>query len=229
MESNENKEVNKEKSADTLTKAFEEEYEEKNALTLAKGQSVFESREAYIKKRTLEFHQVINQEEKKIIEGLNAFNSKGEEIAAIFKNLEKLKGDTDSEKTYQEKLEINDEDFLKLFNLACDELDQTEYQTAAKMFNFLGWLNPRIARTWINLGLAEALQGNHTEAQLIYEASMPIFSDNPLLNLYAADNYFMMKDKTKAQEFLDKAIHLANLANDQACLQEAEKLKVRLT
>jgi len=134
----------------------------------------------------------------------------------------------DPKKNVQEVLEISDEDFLKLYNLACEELNQTRYKVASDMFSLLSWINPKFYYNMINLGLAESLQGHHDEAKEIYEACLQITSDEQVLYLYAADNCNQMNDKDNASKFLEQSIALATAANDQECLQNAEQLRIKL-
>jgi len=209
-----------------LTGVFEKEYEMRNAEAVAKGGMLFDNKEAFCRKKTLEASQTIGITQAQIIAGVAAFLQNNESVSTLSSILVNMINQDQAE---TEKIEINDEDFLKLYNLACVELNKSNYRVAEDMFLCLNWLNPKIYFSLMNVGLAESLQGHHAEAQEIYEFCLTNFSDVPLLNFYAADNYYMMNDKEKALEYLEQSIKLANEANDQACLELAEQLRAKLS
>jgi len=226
---------------DLLLRIFVNEFEEQKALAMAKGGMQLETKEAFCSKRTMELEKAIDQSREKLVNGFRAFIKKtGEipEIIPLFKkfqnNIEENENITSEventqKKSFQEIFEINDDDFLILYNIACEELNKTHYEIASDMFNFLSWLNPQIYLSMMNFGLAESLQGHHDVAKEIYETCLKVFPTVHLLHLYAADNYCLMKEKDKAKELLEQCVTLATAANDTNCLLQAEKLKVKLS
>lgn len=220
---------------DHLAKFFKEEFAARQAQAMAKGGTLLEDEGYYCRKKTAEFTQNMNGVQEKLLDGFIAYMEKDEgsaTILPIFKNISRL-GQLNTEdilsKTLQQILEISDEEYLILYNTACEELNHQHYKIASDMFCLLLWLNPILYLPPLNLGLAESLQGHYEEAQQIYDFYITnLFNEIPQFYLYAADNGCMLGDFDKVNAYLDKAISLANEANDSESLAMAEQIRNKI-
>ena len=220
--------------SDMFIRSFKDAYAEKYCMQLSRGIPPLESQKNFIEKNVGLSNKEINNSLDSFFEGLIAFLKEDHEkspIIPIFRHLDRLiniSSDLVLKKTHQEILDISNEDYLKLYNLAEKEFDKKSYQTASSMFFLLIWLNPTIFHSQLNFGLSKALQGNHKEAEQIYEVCLLSFPEEPLVYVYAADNFYMMGDDQKAKELLELAMQLPSFSANQSCLEMAEQLTEKL-
>jgi len=220
--------------SDLLTAVFSEEYESQKAITIAKGGQILEDSDAFCKKKSAEVNESIKESQEKILNGIMAFLNTEDGFTNFlpmlknFSRLENMEDESLSNKSVIEILEISDDDFIKLYNAACEEINKASYQTASEMFTFLNWLNPLMYYSLINVGLAESMLGHHIKAQEIFDFCLNMFPEEPILHIYAANNFHMMKELDKAREHLKQGFDLANAASDHTSLEFANKLKAKL-
>lgn len=220
--------------ADTLSNTFKDQYSEKYASSLVKGIPPLETQKNFCKKQGDLFNQGMNAIQENLLQGLLAFikrDSPEFSTPPLFKNFLKLietSREETAEKTTQEILEIADEDYIQLYNLAVEELNQKNYEEASPMFFLLAWLNPFVYHALLHFAFTESQQGRYEEAKSIYEDYLPSLPKDPLVHLYAANNFRLLGDTRKAQELLNHAKGLADFDENSAYVDMAQQIQEKL-
>lgn len=129
-------------------------------------------------------------------DGMSRNSLQSEAFTVIYDMLRSIDLYTDdSIPTLQERLEISTADIEKYYQAACRLLQKKEFNRAADAFFLLATLNPNHFHYWLNLGLAEQMRQNYSEALDAFGFAVLANTDDPRPHVYAAECYLAL-DKT---------------------------------
>ncbi|MDR1285132.1 MAG: tetratricopeptide repeat protein [Campylobacteraceae bacterium] len=118
-----------------------------------------------------------------------------------------------AENTYLKSIKINSENFIPYANLALIYLFQERFGESIKMYSKAIELDPQSPEAYYGIGLAYyTMEDYKTSVKYIDEAieKYKIAKSQYIYDAYTVqgENYYMLKDKTKALEYYKKASEL---------------------
>lgn len=139
---------------------------------------------------------------------------------AIFEQVET------NRKPLEQVLKVSKDD-VSCMEAAADRLIQVkDFQQASDAYFFLATLNPSESRYWLNLGLAERENGNHSAAIEAFSQATLVDIGQPEAQLHLAEILFDIDRLDEAKQALTLAAELINRSKEFKCLKP-QALKLR--
>lgn len=169
----------------------------------------------------------LNVEDPEIKSLFSRFSEISQQLVAVdeagLSELEKKKNST-----YQTIFGVSNQNYLRLYTCALNELNAKNGEVATAMFSFLIWLNPYAYFPVMGLGLCASQMGDYEKAKKFFNISLSLDNKDAELCLYAAENLLALKEEGEAKELILQAIECAKENQDQDSLKNALDIQARM-
>tara|TARA_B100001248_G_scaffold241598_1_gene208388 strand:- start:61470 stop:61970 length:501 start_codon:yes stop_codon:yes gene_type:complete len=122
--------------------------------------------------------------------------------------------------TFREVQGISDESMDAIYSIAYSLYQNSKYEDAHKVFQFLCFYDHYEKRYWLGLAACRQMLKEYEGAVDAYGFAAFLDTDDPKIPLYAADCLLASGDKERAQHALESVVEFAGNKKDHKSLKE---------
>lgn len=109
---------------------------------------------------------------------------------------------------YKQSFDIPSDILLQIYRLACQFIENKQYENARLLFTFLTSITPAVSDFWIAFGVCLQAMEFHEGAILLFANAKTLTPSNPAPYIYTAESYIKLQDRAHAQEEFDLIMSL---------------------